>query len=305
MRVAEAEVQRKLGAHRTVATTAAVSTHVVSPMQAAYTQQLSAKQASEKQALMGQIHQHPPAAPMAGKPMAKSTMGKPNAPQTRTSGNSGSNSSSGSTTSSTPAAAPVITSLSVSHGQPGDPILINGSGFGAAQGQSKVHLIVGPGHDVTTGQVDFWSDNQIMTYVPFKDSLQKFSGEMYFQGANGKSNLVQFEYDPLMQFVVLDLKQQNLVQPAGGFASIKGPNSCRFTDTGPWEPGTCVDHSVSPNTAFNWTNNDDEFYQNLRMINGWTTAEVDFRGEPVPAAARCSWNSARERTLRTPRCTGG
>jgi hypothetical protein len=279
MRVAEAEVQRKLSAHRPVATTAAVSTHVVSPMQAAYAQQLAMNQAHEKQALMGQIHQHPPVSPMAAKPMAK-TAPKTTAPGVRTSGNSGSNSGSGSTTSSAPAAAPVITSLSVSHGQPGDPILINGSGFGATQGQSKVHLIVGPGKDVTTGQVDFWSDNQIMTYVPFKDSLQKFSGEMYFQGANGKSNLVQFEYDPLMQFVVLDLKLQNLVQAAGGFASIKGPNSCRFTDTGPWEPGTCVDHSVSPNTAFNWTNNDDEFFQNLRMKNGWTTAEVDFRGEP-------------------------
>ncbi len=78
MRVAEAEVQRKLGAHRPVATTAAVSAHVVSPKQAAYTQELAMNQAHEKQALMGQIHQHPPVSPMAAKPMAKTTMGKTN-----------------------------------------------------------------------------------------------------------------------------------------------------------------------------------------------------------------------------------
>lgn len=52
---------------------------------------------------------------------------------------------------------PAIASLSVTQGQPGDPVLINGSGF--SNGGGEVHFVVNPGKDLVA-PVQVWTDHK-------------------------------------------------------------------------------------------------------------------------------------------------
>ncbi len=76
-----------------------------------------------------------------------------------------------------PPPSPAIMSLSVTQGQPGDPVMINGSGFGTAGGE--VHFILGPNNDVIyTGQI-WWYDNQILVNVPEVTGMLGYNGQVY------------------------------------------------------------------------------------------------------------------------------
>ena len=53
---------------------------------------------------------------------------------------------------------PVIASVNVTQGQPGDPVMINGSGFGTG---GEVHFVIAPGRDLVAPAAAIWSDGQI------------------------------------------------------------------------------------------------------------------------------------------------
>jgi len=96
---------------------------------------------------------------------------------------------------------PTISSLSASEGQPGDPVLISGSGFGGNAGE--VHFIVNPSMDLKA-KVDYWSATQIMTSVPVVDKiLSNYNGQVYLQQGAEKSGSVPFKFNPGVQFLTL------------------------------------------------------------------------------------------------------
>ena len=70
---------------------------------------------------------------------------------------------------------PVITSLSVAQGQPGDPVMITGTGFSSG---GEVHFIINPGRDVAA-RIDFWSDTQLFVSVSDATGLMGFNGQVY------------------------------------------------------------------------------------------------------------------------------
>jgi len=259
MQLAAAELQRS----KTVALQRAQSPlqsrvpDLLTATKAAYARQIASQQATQKQQLLAVINRKPVA--VAGSPN-RPTMapaGAPNAPQVRTSGAgdaaggaAGGGPPSGASNSA-PAPAPQISSLSIKQGQPRDAVLITGSGFGANQGQ--VHFIINPQMD-KSASVDYWSDTQILTYVPDASGIRGFpAGQLYLQTAGGqKTALNPFQFNPTLDFAQ--------IQPAWN------------------EPDMQLDHRGLTNEQYIpfehsadylWLSSDDIFYPTTILKNGW------------------------------------
>lgn len=91
---------------------------------------------------------------------------------------------------------PVIASLSVMQGQPGDPVMINGSGFGSNGGE--IHFVIANGKDVLAPAGAIWTGTQIFMSVPDATGLLAFNGQVYIKRAGDQkmSNLMSFRFVP-------------------------------------------------------------------------------------------------------------
>ncbi len=152
---------------------------------------------------------------------------------------------------------PTITSLSVTQGQPGDPVMITGTGFGAGSGE--IHFVIAPGKDLTPPAGATWSDTQIFTSVPDATGLLGFNGQVYVKRATDQkvSNLVSFRFEP-----ALELRMVNSTQ------------DMRIGSPGSWQSGLQrVEHKNSESPFWGFKGND-EFFMNARLQNGWILDEV-------------------------------
>jgi hypothetical protein len=258
MQLATAELQRMKAAvvQRVQSRPPARLPDVSAAMKAAYARQIASQQATQKQQLLAAINRKPVA--LAGTPNRPTIAPKiaPNAPSVRTSGSGdppgGAPSGAASSSGSAPPA-PQITSLSIKQGQPRDAVLITGSGFGANQGQ--VHFIINPQMD-KTAPVDYWSDTQILTYVPDTSGVRAFpAGQVYLQTTGGqKSALNPFQFNPTLDFAQ--------IQPVWNEPDVRldqtdlmNSQSFAFTHSGGGDPW--------------WHSSDDVFYPTTVLKNGW------------------------------------
>jgi hypothetical protein len=159
---------------------------------------------------------------------------------------------------------PVITSLSVQQGQPGDPVMINGSNFGGGPGE--IHFVIANGKDVkATGTI--WSDGQIFTAVPDgpdATGLLGFNGTVYIKRApDGKiSNLVGFRFEPALR------RRDIGCSPVTPDRRIQGEHQYTFLVP-------CVEQNGAGD-LFGAKGND-EFYLSTKLSNGWVVNSVDVR----------------------------
>jgi hypothetical protein len=278
-RVAQAEAQRRLVVVRPSATPVAVAM-IVSPKQTAYLSQIAARQSAQKQALTAQLGARAPVS--AARKIAPQTT----APSVRTAGGSDGGQTGGGSSSSAAAPPPHISTLSANEGQPADPILITGAGFGSTKGQ--VHFMVSAGppvKDDTASQIDYWSDTQILAHVPAESGIQGYNGQAYVKNANGSSQLVLFQFVPQLQYISIDLSIESVITDGGAGHHYDPAGTCRLLGiNGPIDPGACVDHSVTadPGSAFTWHSNDDQFFPYLKLKGGWVTESVDLRTDSGP-----------------------
>jgi len=277
-RVAQAEAQRRFVVVRPSATPV-VAAMVVSPKQTAYLNQIAARQAAQKQALIAQLGTRAPVP--ATRPAPQTT-----APSVRTAGGSDGGQPGAASSSSAAAPPPHISALSANQGQPADPVLITGSGFGNTKGQ--VHFMVSGGppvKDDTASQIDYWSDTQILAHVPLESGIQGYNGQAYVKNANGSSQLVLFQFVPQLHYVSIDLSIESVITDGGGQYRYAPAGTCRLLGlNGPIDPGACVDHSVTadPGSAFTWHSNDDQFFPYLKLKGGWITESIDLRTDSGP-----------------------
>src|SRR5262249_15582191 len=91
-----------------------------------------------------------------------------------------------------------IKSLSVTQGEPDDPVMINGTAFGTSAGE--VHFVIAPNMDLPQKNV-VWTDAQIFASVPHPTSgVPAFNGTVYVKRADGVlSNLIPFTFVPLTE----------------------------------------------------------------------------------------------------------
>lgn len=94
---------------------------------------------------------------------------------------------------------PVIASLSVAQGQPGDPVMITGSAFGSDGGE--VHFVIASGKDLVAPPGVIWNDTQIFAVVPDATGLLGFNGTVYIKrtAGNVNSNLMPFRFNPSLE----------------------------------------------------------------------------------------------------------
>lgn len=160
---------------------------------------------------------------------------------------------------------PTITSLSVGGlGQPGDQVIVNGSGFGTNGGE--VHFILGPNKDVTyTGQT-WWYDDKILANVPEESGLRAYNGFVYVvrNPDKLKTSLTPFHFEPAIDFrTIIYTQDRRIGQPGEDYKIIGGNSNLGHQK---------VKHG-NGNPFVGYKGND-EFFTNARLTNDWVLDEV-------------------------------
>jgi hypothetical protein len=155
--------------------------------------------------------------------------------------------SAGSSAPATVASVPVIGSLSVASGQPGDPVLVAGSSFSEVPGE--VHFIVANGKDIVA-PLTAWSDTQLLAAVPDLSGMQGYNGYIYVTRGGVKSTMVSFRFNPTTELRTLGISGDRGL--AGGATFSYG----------------AVEHFGAGNLF--GSRGDDQFYLSTKLTNGWT-----------------------------------
>jgi len=151
----------------------------------------------------------------------------------------------------------------VTKGQPGDPVMITGSGFGSG---GEVHFVIGSGKDVSAPAGTVWTDTQIFTSVPDGTGLLAFNGQVYIKRTSDLrlSNLVGFRFEPLMEVRQITATSDRRLQ---------GPV---------WQssPPNRIQHSRDGADFLFTSNGNDELFIQTRLKNTWMIDRADVFCEP-------------------------
>jgi hypothetical protein len=181
----------------------------------------------------------------------------------------------------TPPPPPTITAVSSNYGQPGDQIIITGSGFGSTSPTVDFLLssnAVGPSGTGSVQQAPiaggYWTPTQIIVYVPNVSGISAYSGSLYVQTASGKSNALAFQFQP-----ALDVQQLPI-----GLGNVHfGGEFCGFPSNMPMGSDV-VSVALQGGTAnvqycsslVQGSKGDDLYFQGNTLRNGWTLDSVNF-----------------------------
>ena len=99
----------------------------------------------------------------------------------------------------------------------------------------SIHFHRESGLDIAATKFDYWSDSQIVVFVPYADKIQSYTGQAYVTTASGRSQLVPFQFNPQIQYVELDIKgiEGPVIQAPGTFDEcyvMTGPNTTALAD---------------------------------------------------------------------------
>lgn len=157
-----------------------------------------------------------------------------------------------------PVPSPVIASVNVTQGQPGDPVMITGSGFGTG---GEVHFVIAPGRDLVAPAAAFWNDTQIFTTVPDASGVLGFNGTVYVKrpADNVNSNLVPFRFNPAMEMRQVTRMMESQLQQFNGVTVFNqnGYYVRRMHQFMFWGPV-----------------GNDHIYMNARLRNGWVVSQT-------------------------------
>lgn len=152
-----------------------------------------------------------------------------------------------------------IASLSVGRGAPGDPVLINGSGFGAQGGTVRIAVAAGQS---LAAPIVVWSETAILAKVPDASGIAApYRGQLSVERAGSASAATAFEFVPATETRVLapQLGQFSVGGPGGVSTNICHPACSYGVDLG--------------NLLFGHKG-EDVFFSNVRLKNGWRVAQV-------------------------------
>jgi hypothetical protein len=189
---------------------------------------------------------------------------------------SGSNSNSNSSTSSGTCASspsPVITSLSVSQGQPGDLVIVNGNGFGGSPGEVKFVLNPGMTYPAT---LYTWTSTQITAQVPDASGILGYNGAV-FVSTCAPSNSVPFQFVPESETKTMAIPFSSMTSDYGACPSYSGGHQCgQNSDGSVWERLQA--------SFLIGIKGDTLFFQGFQLRNGWVVASgsPDFAVSPAP-----------------------
>jgi len=177
--------------------------------------------------------------------------------------------------------APQISSLSVNQGQPGDPVVVNGSGFGTSANFAAI-LFIGSGGKSYAMSATSWTDGQILAYVPAFTGVQAFPAFIQVltplctqNTSTQKSNVVPFQFNPEPDTIQLSYSASDaawasfwclpdVCQSWPGYLCA-APQACDLVEAG----------------GLSGQKGDDQFFTGYQLINGWVLASVDLQNAAV------------------------
>jgi hypothetical protein len=164
---------------------------------------------------------------------------------------------------------PVVSKLSVNNGQPGDPILITGTDFGAQRGWVRIHVAEA---QPKPAEVQEWTPTQILASVPDVSGIpDSYNGVLRVETPAGRqSNMVSFRFDPAMEVRIFPPWYQNTYRKCDAW--FPGTEAGLYTN---WTADAITVGHSHVWLAFGCST-DDEFHENVELMNNWTVEHVDF-----------------------------
>jgi hypothetical protein len=171
--------------------------------------------------------------------------------------------------------APTITSLSTTSGEPGDPILVSGTGFTAA---TEVYFLVAPNRQ-EKANISFAGDTQLMVDVPLVTGIPAFSGLVLVKREDGQvSQGSPFRFTP--RTVVTNFNFEN-VNDVILHNDAAGDTTKDFRGG---KTGFTVEHD-RPIFILLGIKVDDTLFANTRLTNSWVVEDI-LLDIPFPATSR-------------------
>lgn len=176
---------------------------------------------------------------------------------------------------------PYVANVDRAGGEPGEPVLLTGSGF---KPDAQVHFVTGSGRD-QVGRIERVNETQIMAYIPDYEGLAApFNGQIYVRCSTGTSDGRPFTFRPQMVTQLLDLKQfpystdqwgllvpgDSLIGTSGRAWILTAPGTDRLEIGG--------EHHAD---GFTGHRGDDLLYQTSQLKNGWVVESIldEIRGD--------------------------
>lgn len=171
--------------------------------------------------------------------------------------------------------APTITSLSAPSGEPGDPILVTGTGFTAA---TEVYFLVAPSRQ-EKANISFAGDTQLMVEVPLVTGIPAFSGLVLVKREDGQvSQGSPFRFTP--RTVVTSFNFENVTDVIL-HNDATGDTTKEFRGG---KTGFTVEHD-RPWFIDLGFKVDDTLFANTRLSNSWVVEDILLH-DPLPAISR-------------------
>lgn len=159
--------------------------------------------------------------------------------------------------------APAMAALSVGTGQPGDPIVINGTNFGSAGGE--VHFQIAPTADVIAVKDVVWTDTQIVATVPGPNNggLVAFNGNVYVKRPDQmRSNALPFGFVPTME-------RRMILIPSAAFPPVTSDSVLPRYAGDELVTVSFLGIKRRNSQCFYTPRGEDRFFINTRLKNGW------------------------------------
>jgi hypothetical protein len=172
-----------------------------------------------------------------------------------------------------PPSPPQITSLSETSGGPKKTIIINGTGFSAAQGQV---YFTAPPDRTFTATITNWTDTGIGIEIPNVTGVMPYQANLYVQRGQERSNAVVFHFIPRQELrTIRNLTDDRRHSTTIITANIDGPKNQMMH----------VRLPHIPFSEFVGEKGNDELFLRTQLKNGWTVAGASLLRQPINISA--------------------
>jgi hypothetical protein len=173
-------------------------------------------------------------------------------------------------------ASPSISSLSVSSGQPGDPVWIHGNGFG---NNTTVTFLVGNGNK-QTASISYVDCTEMILSVPQVTGVLAYAGAVIVSNGPNESATAPFQFEPTIVTQQLPISNNNVTWSDSNCPGNGYLGSSVFS-------GYEGDCAVEGGLAYQWFSgglfaggkDNDEFFSGYQLKNGWVLDSVDLTSQ--------------------------
>jgi hypothetical protein len=171
---------------------------------------------------------------------------------------------------------PSITSLSVTSGQPGDPVWIHGNGFGA---NTTVTFLVGNGNK-QTASIDYVDCTEMILSVPQVTGVPAYAGAVIVSNGSNQSAPAPFRFEPTIVTQQLPINNNNVTWADPSCPSNEYLGSSVFNAY----EGYCgtqggVGSQSFSGGLFAGGKDDDDYFSGYQLKNGWVLDTVDLASQ--------------------------